>query len=105
MGRITLLEGDICDQEVDVIVNAANSALLLGTGVAGAIRQKGGPSIQQECDAIGPIEVGGAALTGAGDLPASYIAHAAGMAPGGQADEASVRGCLRRSRELACEKG
>ena len=57
-GRIVLREGDITDQEVDAIVNAANSDLILGAGVAGAIRQKGGPTIQQECDQIGPIAVG-----------------------------------------------
>ena len=58
MGRITLVEGDITEQEVDAIVNAANSALVLGAGVAGAVRARGGPSIQQECDAHGPVEVG-----------------------------------------------
>ena len=60
-GRIVLKEGDVTDEAVDAIVNAANSALRLGAGVAGAIREKGGPSIQAECDAIGPIEVGDAA--------------------------------------------
>ena len=69
-GRIAICEGDLTEQAVDAIVNAANSALVLGAGVAGAIRAKGGPSIQAECDAIGPIEVGDAAVTGAGDLPA-----------------------------------
>ena len=58
---IQLVEGDITEQDVDAIVNAANSALVLGAGVSGAIREKGGPSIQAECDAIGPIEVGDAA--------------------------------------------
>ena len=105
MGRITLIEGDITEQEVDAIVNAANSALVLGTGVAGAIRMKGGPTIQQECDDHGPIEVGDAALTGAGDLPARYVIHAAGMPPGGQASEESVRSSVRRSFELARENG
>lgn len=105
MGRITLIEGDITAQEVDVIINAANSALVLGAGVAGAIRAKGGDSIQRECDEIGPIEVGDAVLTRAGDLPARFVAHAAGMPPGGRADEASVRGSLRRSLELAAEQG
>ena len=85
MGRIRLCEGDITEHAVDAIVNAANSHLVLGAGVAGAIRSKGGPSIQQECDAIGAIEVGGAAVTGAGDLPARYVIHAAGMPPGGSA--------------------
>lgn len=103
-GRIVMREGDITDQEVDAIVNAANSDLILGAGVAGAIRQKGGPTIQDECDRIGPIEVGGAAVTGAGDLPARYVIHAAGMPPGGAASEESVRSSMRRSLELAREK-
>jgi len=103
-GRIVLREGDITAQEVDAIVNAANSALVLGAGVAGAIRQKGGPTIQEECDRIGPIEVGGAAVTGAGDLPARFVIHAAGMPPGGAATEESVRSAMRRSLELAREK-
>ena len=105
MGRITLIEGDITEQEVDAIVNAANSALVLGTGVAGAIRAKGGPAIQQECDDHGPIEVGDAVVTVAGDLPARFVIHAAGMPPGGQASEESVRSSVRRSFELACENG
>jgi O-acetyl-ADP-ribose deacetylase (regulator of RNase III) len=103
-GRIVLREGDITEQEVDAIVNAANSDLILGAGVAGAIRQKGGPSIQEECDRIGPIEVGGAAVTGAGNLPARFVIHAAGMPPGGVATEESVRSAMRRSLELAQEK-
>ena len=104
-GRITLAEGDITEQAVDAIVNAANSALKLGAGVAGAIRDKGGPSIQAECDAIGPIEVGDAAVTGAGELPARFVIHAAGMPPGGSANEESVRLSARRSFELAHERG
>ena len=104
-GRIVLREGDITDQEVDAIVNAANSALILGAGVAGAIRRKGGPTIQEECDRIGPIEVGDAAVTGAGNLPARFVIHAAGMPPGGAATEESVRSAMRRSLALAREKG
>lgn len=104
-GRVVLLEGDITEQAVDAIVNAANSDLVLGAGVAGAIREKGGPAIQQECDAIGPIAVGDAALTGAGALPARHVIHAAGMALGGAASEESVRSCMRRSLELAREHG
>ncbi len=105
MGRITLLEGDVTEQAVDVIVNAANERLVLGSGVAGAIREKGGPEIQSECDAHGPIEVGEAALTSAGRLPARWIAHAAGMPLGGEATEASVRASLRASFERAAEAG
>jgi len=104
-GRIVLREGDITEEHVDAIVNAANSRLVLGAGVAGAIRQKGGPQIQAECDAIGPIEVGGAAVTTAGNLPARWVIHAAGMPPGGSATEATVHASVRRSLELAREKG
>jgi len=104
-GRVTLVEGDITEQAVDAIVNAANSELKLGAGVAGAIREKGGPSIQAECDAIGAIEVGDAAVTGAGALPARFVIHAAGMPPGGRATEHSVRRSARRSLALASERG
>ena len=100
-GRIAIREGDVTAQEVDAIVNAANSALVLGAGVAGAIRAKGGPSIQAECDAHGPVAVGEAAVTGAGDLPARFVIHAASMPPGGSASEASVRSSMRRALELA----
>jgi O-acetyl-ADP-ribose deacetylase (regulator of RNase III) len=103
--RITIVEGDLTAQQVDAIVNAANSALVLGAGVAGAIRARGGPSIQAECDAIGPIGVGDAALTGAGALPARFVIHAASMPPGGSASEESVRSSLRRALELARREG
>lgn len=103
--RIVLREGDITEEEVDAIVNAANSALRLGAGVAGAIREKGGPAIQEECDEIGPIRVGDAAVTGAGELRARFVIHAAGMPPGGSASAESVRASVRRSLELASERG
>ena len=105
-GRIALCEGDIAEAEVDAIVNAANSRLILGAGVAGAIRDKGGPSIQAECDAIGPIAVGDAAATGAGDLPARFVIHAAAIAePASAASEEHVRSAFQRSLELALERG
>ncbi len=104
MGRIVIVEGDITEQAVDAIVNAANSALQLGAGVAGAIRERGGPEIQAACDAHGPIEVGEAAVTTAGSLPARWVIHAAGMAPGGRADEASVRAAVRASLALAAAR-
>ncbi len=104
-GRIVLEEGDITGAEVDAIVNAANSGLRLGSGVAGAIAAAGGPSIQAECDAHGPIAVGEAAITGAGDLTARYVIHAASMPPDGQADEQSVRSSMRASLELARAQG
>ncbi len=103
--RITLCEGDITAQEVDAVVNAANSDLVLGAGVAGAIRAKGGPTIQAECEAIGPIAVGDAAVTGAGELPARFVIHAAGMPPGGSATEETIRTSVRRSLDLASQHG
>ena len=62
--KLTLVQGDLTELAVDAIVNAANSGLQLGGGVAGAIRTKGGPSIQEECNRIGPIRVGEAVVTG-----------------------------------------
>src|SRR4029077_7935911 len=76
--QLELVEGDITDLEVDAIVNAANEQLQLGTGVAGAIRAKGGPSIQQECNRIGGTPVGTAVMTGAGNLKARRVIHAVG---------------------------
>ena len=101
--RIELEEGDIAQQDVDAVVNAANTDLVLGTGVAGAIAAAGGPSIQAECSEHGPIARGDAAITGAGALPARYVIHAAAMSLGGVADEQSVRSSVRRSLELASE--
>jgi len=103
-GRIVLLEGDITEQQVDAIVNAANSSLVLGSGVAGAIREKGGPAIQAECDAHGPIAVGEAAVTGAGALHARYVIHAASMPLAGAASEESVRRSLAHSLALASDR-
>ena len=105
MIRIQLVEGDISLQEVDAVINAANASLVLGSGVAGAIRERGGPSIQAECDAHGPIEVGRAVVTGGGDLDASYVIHAAVMELGGQASEQSVRASLAHAMERAAELG
>jgi O-acetyl-ADP-ribose deacetylase (regulator of RNase III) len=102
---IVLVEGDITAQAVDAIVNAANTRLRLGSGVAGAIRDQGGPSIQAECDAIESVPLGGAAVTGAGRLPARHVIHAAAMHPGGGADEASVREAARSSFRLADQLG
>jgi len=104
-GRVTIVEGDITEQEVDAVVNAANTELKLGSGVAGAIRTRGGPSIQAECDRIGPIPLGAAVATGGGDLPARIVIHAAGMHLGGRASEESVRSAVRASLEVAREQG
>ncbi len=101
--RIEVCLGDITEVEADAIVNAANSQLQLGGGVAGAIRRKGGPAIQEECDRIGPIEIGQAAITGAGRLKARYVIHAAGMSLGEPATAESIADATRDSLRLADE--
>lgn len=95
-GAIEVIQADITSLDVDAIVNAANNRLILGSGVAGAIRTKGGPSIQQECKRIGPIRVGEAAITGAGDLPAKFVIHAASMGDE-RVSERSLRDSVRNS--------
>ncbi len=79
---LELAQGDITDQTTDAIVNAANATLQLGGGVAGAIRRKGGPRIQEECNKIGDTHVGGAVITTGGNLRAKYVIHAVGPVHG-----------------------
>jgi len=102
--KIHLHQGDITESDADAIVNAANTDLWLGTGVAGAIKKKGGPKIQQECESIGPIARGEAAVTTGGDLKAKYVIHAASMSfDEGTSDESlydSVKNSLLRASEL-----
>jgi O-acetyl-ADP-ribose deacetylase (regulator of RNase III) len=103
--RIIIQQGDITDMDVDAIVNAANNDLILGAGVAGAIYRKGGESIQQECNAIGSIPVGYAAITGAGKLKARYVIHAASMGLGGVRTTAkSLRTSTAHSLRIAAER-
>jgi O-acetyl-ADP-ribose deacetylase (regulator of RNase III) len=102
--RIELVAGDITDLAVDAIVNPANTALVLGSGVAGAIRRKGGPAIQRECDAIGGCPEGGAVVTSGGDLAPRWVIHAVG--PHGSDPDAdrllssACRSALERAREI-----
>jgi len=103
--RIVIIAGDLVEQEVDAIVNAANNELMLGGGVAGAIRRRGGPAIQSECDAHGPIRVGEAAITGGGDLPARHVIHAASMQLGGRTTNDSLRSSMDHAFRLAREHG
>src|SRR5215510_4204887 len=78
--RIEIRQGDITDQpDIDAIVNAANTDLVLGSGVAGAIRRKGGDIIDEEGQRQAPIRLGEAAITTAGKLPNKYVIHAAAM--------------------------
>jgi len=102
--KVTVAQGDITEFSGDAIVNAANNRLVLGSGVAGAIARKGGPSIQQECREHGPIRVGQAALTGGGDLAARYVIHAAAMGDE-PASRRSIEGATRHSLRLADEAG
>ncbi len=102
--RIVVAQGDITEETTDAIVNAANTELMLGAGVAGAIRRKGGPRVQQECSKIGPIALGEAAVTTGGNLRAKHVIHAASMGLGGplttaESLGASVRNSLRRAEE------
>jgi O-acetyl-ADP-ribose deacetylase (regulator of RNase III) len=101
--RVVIIVGDLIDQDVDAIVNAANNDLILGGGVAGAIRTRGGPAIQAECTAHGPIDVGEAAITSAGELPARHIIHAASMSLGGQTSTASLQKSMDHAFRLARE--
>ncbi len=102
---IKIVQGDITDRKVDAIVNAANNELILGAGVAGAIRRKGGPKIQEECDRIGPIKVGEAAITTAGNLPAKFVIHAASMGFGIPTTAKSLESSIWNSMKLAEENG
>ena len=102
--RIEILQGDLTEMDCDAIVNAANNDLQLGGGVAGAIRRKGGSSIQNECDEIGTIPVGAAAITSGGDLKARYVIHAASMQLGGQTSAQSLRTSTAYSLRIAAQK-
>jgi O-acetyl-ADP-ribose deacetylase (regulator of RNase III) len=101
--KLTLIEGNIVLLDVEAIVNAANTSLILGGGVAGAINSLGGPSIQEECNKIGPIRVGEAAVTGAGNLKARYVIHAAGPVYGDGNEEEKLANatlsCLNIARD------
>jgi O-acetyl-ADP-ribose deacetylase len=104
---IELVLGDLTQQDVDAIVNAANSTLLGGGGVDGAIHRAGGPAILEECRTLGGCEPGDAKPTGGGNLPARYVFHAVGPIwhGGGEGEEELLASCHRRAIELADEHG
>ena len=103
--QLVLVQGDITEMDTDAIVNAANKNLILGAGVAGAIRTKGGATIQEECNRIGGAPVGGAAITTGGDLKARYVIHAVGPRMGEGDEDRKLADATRHSLKLANEKG
>ena len=108
--RLEVVDGDIAALEVDAVANAANNALWMGAGVAGALKRAGGTEIEREAVAKGPIPVGTAVATGAGRLPARWVIHGAVMGQDLRTDADLVRrttdACLRLADELgACSLG
>jgi len=98
---LALVEGDITEMQTDAIVNPANARLVLGGGVAGAIRRKGGPAIQAECNKIGGTHVGGAVITTAGSLKAKNVIHAVGPRMGEGHEDEKLRNATLNSLKLA----
>ncbi len=103
--ELLLVQGDITEQDTDAIVNAANRELILGGGVAGAIRRKGGDQIQRECRRIGGTQVGGAVITGGGRLKARYVIHAVGPRMGEGDEDRKLGSATLNSLALADSKG
>jgi len=100
---LELYDGDITEMQTDAIVNAANERLILGGGVAGAIRTKGGPEIQAECNKIGGTFVGGAVITTAGNLKAKHVIHAVGPRAGEGNENEKLKNATLNSLKLADE--
>lgn len=100
---LEIIETDITEMETDAIVNAANAQLILGGGVAGAIRRKGGPKIQEQCNKIGGTFVGGAIITNAGNLKTKYVIHAVGPRMGEGNEDEKLKNATLNSLKIADE--
>ncbi len=105
MADLEVIAADVTQLEVDAIANAANTMLLHGGGVAGAISRAGGPEVQRESDARAPIGLGEAVETTAGDMPARWVIHAATMEPGGPTSSAIIEQATRSTLAKAEELG
>lgn len=103
--EVALVKGDITREKVDAIVNAANSQLQHGGGVAAAISRAGGPAIQRESNEIAPVEVGDAKMTTGGDLPAKHVIHTVGPQWGEGDEDNKLESAVRSSLELAAREG
>jgi O-acetyl-ADP-ribose deacetylase (regulator of RNase III)/ADP-ribose pyrophosphatase YjhB (NUDIX family) len=101
--EVKIIHSDITEIAVDAIVNAANNKLLMGGGVAGDIKRKGGPQIETEAVEKGPIDIGGAVATSAGKLKARYVIHAATMGMDSQTDEIKIRNSCASALKVADE--
>ena len=105
MAEIEVLQADITQLAVDAIANAANTQLAHGGGVAGAISRAGGPSVQDESDALAPIELGEAVATSAGEMPSRWVIHAATMHLGGPTSAEIIRRATTATLDKADELG
>lgn len=103
--QLDIVVQDITELDVDAVVNPANEELQLGGGVAGAIREKGGPAIQEECDRIGHTPVGQAVMTVAGELPAKHVIHAVGPRMGEGDEDRKLSMAVRSALAVADRNG
>ena len=103
--ELSVVEGDISALDVDAVANAANDRLWMGAGVAGALKRAGGEEIEREAVAKGPIAVGDAVATGAGQLPARWVVHAAVMGQDLRTSADAIASATRRALEVADELG
>ncbi len=101
--RLALIQGDLTVEKVDAIINAANSQLTHGGGVAGAIVRAGGDRIQRESARLAPVEVGKAVITTGGSLPASHVIHTVGPRWGEGDEDAKLRSAVQSALEVADE--